>query len=45
MLEAIYIIIALQILILVLVPYLVLRRWTVNRLERYAETRTSATAK
>jgi len=39
MLEAIYIIIALQILILVLVPYLVLRRWTVNWLERYAETR------
>ena len=39
MLEAIYIIIALQILILVFVPYLVLRRWTVNWLERYAETR------
>ncbi len=38
MLEAIYIIIALQILILVLVPYLVLHRWTVNWLERYAET-------
>ena len=39
MLEAIYITIALQILILVLVPYLVLRRWTVNWLERYAESR------
>ncbi|MFQ5996631.1 MAG: HEAT repeat domain-containing protein [Dehalococcoidales bacterium] len=39
MLEAIYIIIALQILILVFVPYLVLRRWVVNWLERYAERR------
>jgi len=39
MLEAIYIIISLQILILVIVPYLVLRRWAVNLLERYAERR------
>lgn len=41
MLEAIYIIIALQLLILVFVFYLVLRRWVVNWLERYAETRRS----
>ena len=39
MLEAIYTIISLQLLILVIVPYLVLRRWAVNLLERYAERR------
>ena len=39
MLEAIYIIISLQLLILVVVSYLVLHRWAVNLLERYAERR------
>ena len=39
MLEAIYTIISLQVLILVTVAYLVLRRWAVNLLERYAERR------
>ena len=39
MLEAIYTIISLQLLILVIVLYLVLRRWAVNLLERYAERR------
>lgn len=39
MVEAIYTIISLQLLILVIVPYLVLRRWTVNLLESYAERR------
>ncbi len=39
MLEAIYIIISLQVLILVIVPCLVLHRWAVNLLERYAERR------
>ncbi len=39
MFEAIYTIIALEVLILVIVPYLVLRRWAVNLLERYAERR------
>jgi HEAT repeat protein len=41
MLEAIYTVIALQIIILVFVPYLILRRWVVNLIERYAETRKS----
>lgn len=41
MLEAIYTVIALQIIILVFVPYLILRRWVVNLIERYAETRRS----
>ena len=39
MLEAIYTIIFLEVLILAIVPYLVLRRWAVNLLERYAEGR------
>ena len=39
MLEAIYIIILLQTLILVLVSYAVLHRWAVNSFERYAEGR------
>jgi len=39
MLEAIYTIIFLQVIILVIVPYLLLRRWAVNLLERYAERR------
>ncbi|MFC1987334.1 HEAT repeat domain-containing protein [Chloroflexota bacterium] len=39
MLENIYAIVSLQLLILVVVPYLVLRRWVVNLLERYAEER------
>ena len=39
MLEAICTIIFLQLLILAIVPYLVLRRWAVNWLERYAERR------
>ena len=39
MLEAIYIVILLQTLILVLVSYAVLHRWAVNSFERYAEGR------
>lgn len=39
MLEAIYTIIFLEVLVLAIVPYLVLRRWAVNWLERYAERR------
>ncbi len=39
MLEAIYTIITLQLLILAIVPYLVLRRWAVNLLVGYAERR------
>jgi HEAT repeat protein len=39
MLEAIYAILSLQLLILIIVPYLILHRWTVNLLGRYAERR------
>jgi len=39
MLEGIYTIVSLQLLILVIVPYLVLRRWVVGLLEHYTEKR------